>query len=70
MPFDVNVGRRTGVTTLRILIRSICKLYAKFKPTILAWVEGQFSPEQVTTIKAWLDGADAVCFLTDGTPDD
>lgn len=68
--YSTTYGKRTGVTTLKKLVKLVCDLYDTFRPHIIAWVDNQMSPEDATAVKAWLDALTTVCLVITQTPDD
>jgi hypothetical protein len=63
-------GKRTGVTTLKKLIQSLCTLYDHFRPSIEAWIDTNMTFPNTTTVKTWLAALSDICFIVGGTADD
>lgn len=66
----ITYGKRTGVTTVRLIVKSLCHLRLAYGPKIDAWVVSQMSPANAATVLAWFAAADAVCTILLATPDD
>ena len=60
----------TGVTTVRVIVKSLCHLLAVYGTKIRAWIRDNMSEADAATVLAWLDTADAVCAILLDTPDD
>lgn len=70
MPVPLDYGRRTGVTTLRKVAKSLCGLYDAFRPAIDNWVRERMSPEDRDVVLGWLGLLTTVCLILGNTPDD
>lgn len=63
-------GKRTGVTTLRVAVKALCHLLLAYQPKIEKWIDLNQTVPNANTVKAWLNGAAAVCTILLATPDD
>lgn len=53
---------RTGVTTLIVLTKHLCKLYGVYSSKIIAYITASsLPPDQKAAILTWLSGASAAC---------
>lgn len=68
--YSSTYGKRTGVTTLKKLVKTLCDLYDAFRAHIINWVDSQMSPEDAAVVKAWLEALTVVCLVITLTPDD
>ncbi len=66
-------GQRTGVTTLKHLVKGLCHLYLGFKPWIDAWVIANVPniPEpNREMVLGWLNQIVTVCNILNPIADD
>jgi len=63
-------GQRTGVTTMRLLVKKLCAILIKFAPTIDNWVDTIPSSTDRATVRAFFVAAQAACLIIQTTPDD
>jgi hypothetical protein len=60
----------TGVSTLILLTRLLCRLQARYGAKIDAWIGERMSPTNAATVRAWIEAFAAVCLILETTPDD
>jgi len=66
----VPYGSKTGVTTVIKLVKHLCRIFLIYEAKIIAWADGNMSPTDAATFKAWIATTKAVCTLLLSTPDD
>lgn len=66
----ITYGKRTGVTTTRVLVNSLCRLLLRYGAKIRNWVNTAVDPIYREETLAWLDSATTVCAILQDTPDD
>jgi len=71
---DTNVAnyRRivTGVSTVVLLTKTLCKIYLRYQAKIINWVNTQVPSTSRQTVLDWLEAAVVVCAILVTTPDD
>jgi hypothetical protein len=60
------MATRTGIAVLTVIVKHVCRLLTTFRPSIdqviaTAVANSLITSGQATTLKAWLDGAQAAC---------
>jgi len=61
---------KTGVTTLRVLVKRVCRLFLSYGTKINDWIDTMPDPADRATIRAWIIATQAACTILLATPDD
>jgi hypothetical protein len=60
----------TGVTTLRLLTKSICHLILVYGTKINDWIDTMPNPADRVVVRSWLVATQGACTILLATPDD
>lgn len=67
----ITYGKRTGVTTLLVLIKHMCRLFLVFENKIVAWIAASaLSTDNKSICYVWIATTKTVCSLLTSIPDD
>jgi len=63
-------GKKTGVTTLRVEVKALCRLLLRYGTKIRNWVNTEVDVIYRAETLAWLDAASNICTILLSAEDD
>jgi len=60
----------TGVSTVIMYVKLLCRIYLKFQPKIINWINTSVPAGSRAAVLEWLDNAVIICAILVTSPDD